>query len=158
VSTIPLIPNAKIFALVMVTLLFTVTAVVIGFAAEQKGRTPAPPLPRASFAVSVSAVRWVAPTSCFTVVNQSDGPRDLGLGASFSVATELTATHACRQFAVSGVSSASAGFEVVGSSPPLNWTDGEPNVLPFSASILLGSSAAVSGALELDLNVTSGEP
>jgi hypothetical protein len=153
-SAIPLIPNGKVFALVIVTILFTVTAVVIGFAAEQHGRAPAPPLPTPPYTVSVSAVRWSAPTSCFTVENASVGPSHLALGNSFSVSTNLTPTDECRGFAVLGVSSASAGFEVLSSSAPVNGSLGEMRELPLSADVLVGSSAAESGALVLDLNVS----
>jgi hypothetical protein len=154
VSTIPLIPNGKVFALVMVTILFTVTAVVVGFAAEQHGRAPAPPPPTPPYTVSVSSVRWAASTSCFTVENASAGPSHLPLGASFAVSTNLTPTDECRGFDVSAVTSASAGFEVLSSTAPVNGTLGEMRELPLSASILVGSSAAQSGALLLDLNVS----
>jgi hypothetical protein len=157
VSAIPLIPNGKVFALVMVTCLFVVTAVVIGFAAEQKGQAPAPPVPRPTYTVSVTAVRWAAPTNCFSVTNQSDGPQGLSLGSTFAVTTNLTPTDECRGFAVSAVSSASPGFEVLSSTAPVNGTLGGMRELPLVAEVLLGSSAAQSGALVLDLNV-SGEP
>jgi hypothetical protein len=149
----PVFASGWVAAVALTLIALVVVVAIVSVATSERTETDSISVPM-PFSVSVTAVRWAAPTSCFTVENTSVGPSHLALGASFAVSTNLTPTDECRGFAVSAVTSASAGFEVLYSTAPVNGSLGEMRVLPLSAEVLLGSSAAQSGVLVLDLNVS----